>query len=470
MSRQAQGHPKTPPAAPDPGTIDRPRFRLQSWLDRRFEISARGSSTRTEFLGGLATFATMAYVLAVNPMILAESGMDRAELITATALSAGVFSILLGLAANLPLAQAPGMGANALFAYTIVLGLGIPWQAALGLVFWSGVIFLILTLTGVRQMLLEAVPPNIRIALTVGIGLFIAFIGVKNAGIVLPAPAPMLLKLGDMGSPSVLLTLIGLAATLALMSRRVPGAIVIVILTLTFFGLFVPAGDGGEMITAMPDRVVALPQPLDDLWLALDPGYLWDHLPVALPALFTLVFLDLFSSLVAMNALSQRAGLVDRNGEMIKGAPALTADAIATIGGSLLGTSTTNVYAESAAGIETGARTGLAPVFVGFFFFLALFLTPLLLVIPPQATAPALILIGLLMFTEVRNLDFDDPMTAGAAVLTLFLMPLTSITDGLAVGLIVYVGVMLLTGRGLEVRRITWSLVLVFVCYYLFAA
>jgi len=471
----------TNPTPPAEGTLSdgralpadagaRGRGAIGRWLDQRFSVSARGSTLRTELLGGLATFATMAYVLAVNPMILADSGMDRAELITATALAAGIFSILLGVMSNLPMAQAPGMGANALFAYTIVLGLGVPWPAALGLVFWSGVIFLVLTLTGVRKVLLEALPPNIRIALTVGIGLFIAFIGVKNAGLVLPAPAPMLLKLGDMGSVSVLLTLVGLAATLALVARRVPGAIVLVIVALTIVGLFLPGSAAGGAITPMPERIVSMPQPLDQLWLALDLGYLWSHLPLALPALFTLVFLDLFSSLVAMNALAQRAGLVTPAGEMLAPGPALTADALATIGGAMLGTSTTNVYAESAAGIESGARTGLAPVIVGLLFFLSLFLTPLLLVIPPQATAPALMLIGLLMFAEVRNLDFDDVLSGGAAVLTLFLMPLTSITDGLAVGLMVYVGIMVLTGRGLEVRKLTWSLVLVFIGYYLFAA
>ena len=280
----------------------------------------------------------------------------------------------------------------------------------------------------------------------------------------------MLLKLGDMGAYTVMLTLAGLAATLALMSRRVPGAIVIVILGLTVAGLFIPGGSSSDTITAMPAQIVSLPQPLDQLWLALDAGYLWSHLPLALPALFTLVFLDLFSSLVAMNAMSQRAGLVDANGQMLAPTRALSADAIATIGGALLGTSTTNVYAESAAGIESGARTGLAPVIVGLLFLLSLFLTPLLLVIPSQATAPALMLIGLLMFSEVRKLDFDDPLSSGAAVLTLFLMPLTSITDGLAIGLMVYVGIMLLTGRARELQLLTWSLVAIFILYYLFAA
>jgi AGZA family xanthine/uracil permease-like MFS transporter len=213
-----------------------------------------------------------------------------------------------------------------------------------------------------------------------------------------------------------------------------------------------------------------MPTPLDQLWLALDLAYLWSHLPLALPALFTLVFLDLFSSLVAMNAMCQRAGLVDANGQMLAPTRALSADALASIGGAMLGVSTTNVYAESAAGIESGARTGIAPVVVGLLFFLSLFLTPLLLVIPPQATAPALILIGLLMFSEVRKIDFEDPYSSGAAVLTLFLMPITSITDGLAIGLIVYVGVMCVAGRARELKPLTLALVAIFALFYRFAA
>jgi len=441
------------------------RDRFMRW----FCIEERGSNLRTEIFAGVTTFATMAYVLAVNPMILADSGMDRGELITATALAAGVFSIMMGLVANLPLAVAPGMGANALFSYTIVLGLGVPWPAALGLVFWSGVIFLILAVTGVRKIMLNALPHNLRVALTIGIGLFIAFIGIKNAGLVVTAPEPMLMALGDIGSPGALLTIAGLITTISLMTLRVPGAIVLVIILMTVVGAWVPGGPDGASLTATPAQVVAMPLPLNTLWLALDPFYLWSHLPLALPAVFTLVFLDLFSSLVAMNALSQRAGLVDEHGQMLAPNRALAVDAVAAIGGSMLGNSTTIVYAESAAGIESGARTGLAAVVVGILFFLSLFLTPLLLVIPAQATAPALIMIGLLMFADVAKFDFSDSISSGAGVLTLFLMPITSITDGLAIGLMIYCGAMTLTGRIRELAPMTYVLVAVFALYYLYA-
>jgi AGZA family xanthine/uracil permease-like MFS transporter len=279
----------------------------------------------------------------------------------------------------------------------------------------------------------------------------------------------MLMALGDISSPGALLTLIGLIATISLMALRVPGAIVIVIILMTFVGAWVPGGPGGANLTVPPTDIVSMPLPMDSIWLAFDPYYLWSHLPLALPAVFTLVFLDLFSSLVAMNALAQRAGLVDAQGQMFAPNRALAVDAVAAIGGSMLGNSTTIVYAESAAGIESGARTGLAAVMVGVLFFLSLFLTPLLLVIPAQATAPALIMIGLLMFSEVARFDFRETLSSGAAVLTLFLMPITSITDGLAIGLMVYCGAMLLTGRVRELAPMTYVLVAVFALYYIYA-
>ena len=433
-----------------------------------FQMAARGSTPFREFLSGLTTFATMAYVLAVNPQILADAGMSRPELITATALAAGLFSMLMGVMANLPLAQAPGMGANALFAYTIVLAHGVPWTAALGLVFWSGVIFLILTVTGLRQILLNAFPQDLKIALTVGIGLFITFIGLKNSGLVTAAPAPLLLTLGDLGSPVVLLTLAGIVATIALTALRVQGAILLVIAALTAAGLWIRGADGSALVTA-PEQIVAAPAGLGELWLALDLAYTWQNLPEVFAPLLTLVFLDLFSSLVAMNALCQRAGLADENGNMRRPRLGLSADALATMGGAMLGTSTTNVYAESAAGIETGGRTGLTSLVVGALFLLALFLSPLLLVIPVYATAPALVLIGLMMFAEVRRIEFADLTTSGPAVLTIFLMPVTSISDGLAIGLLCYVGIMVLSGRTRSIPPLAYALAAAFVGYYVLA-
>ncbi len=436
-----------------------------SFLDQRFKISERGSSVRTELLAGLTTFATMSYVLAVHPMIMADAGMDRAAVITLTAVVAGVFSILMGLMANLPFVQAPGMGANAIFTYTIVLGMGVPVPAALGLVFWSGVIFLLLTVTGVRRMLLDAFPDDLKFALTAGIGLFLMFIGLKGAGIVVTAPAPTLIKIGDVAQPAVLLALLGVPMVMGLMARRIPGAILIVIALITVVGMFVPGAAGGH-VTRMPDALVSAPVSFSQYVMILDFGYLFSHLGSAFPVLLTLVFLDLFSSLAAMNAMCQRAGLVDGHGNMIKPTEALSADAIATLGSAMCGTSTTNVYGESAAGIESGGRTGLVALFVGFLFFLALFINPLLLVIPVQATAPALVFIGLLMFSEVRHINFDNIVLGGSAILTLILMGVTSISDGMALGMIAYAVGMLLTGKAREVNPLGWALTACFVAYY----
>jgi adenine/guanine/hypoxanthine permease len=434
-------------------------------LQNFFKLRERGSTWKTESIAALTTFATMSYVLAVHPMIMADAGMDRAQMITVTALVAGVFSILMGVMANVPIAQAPGMGSNGLVAYTIVLGMGISWQGALGLVFWSGVIFFVLTITGIRKILLEAYPADLKRALTAGIGLFIMFIGLKTAGIVVSAPAPSLLAIGSPQEPAVFLALVGIPLTMALMALRIPGAILFSIGLLTLIGLFIPF-DGGVLVE-VPDQPFAAPAPISDLWMALDISFLWSNFGIAFPALLSLVFIDLFSSLAAANAVCQRAGLVDKENNMINPTRTLAADAIATIGASMAGTSTTNVYGESAAGVESGGRTGLVAIGVGVLFLLAVFFNPLLLVIPAQATAPALVIVGLVMFSEVSEINFSDRIVAGAATVTILLMALTSISDGMAVGLIIYASAMLLVGRIREVHWMAMVLVLSFIAYYL---
>ena len=430
-----------------------------------FEIGSRGSTPRRELLAALTTFATMAYVLAVHPMIMADAGMDRAQVITVTALVAGLASILIGCMANVPIAQAPGMGSNGLVAYTLVLSMGVPWQGALGLVFWSGVFFLLLTVTGIRKILLDAYPGDLKRALTAGIGLFIMFIGLKSAGILVAAPAPILLQLGSLSDPAVLLALAGIPLTVALLVMGVPGAILIVILALTFIAFLIPSG--AATLAMPPAEWLAAPAAIDQLWLALDPGYLWRHLGTAFPALLSLVFIDLFSSLAAANAVCRRAGLTDEKGNMLRPVQVLSADALATIGASLVGTTTTNVYGESAAGVESGGRTGLVAVVVGLLFLLAMFTHPLLAVIPPQATAPALVVVGLIMFSEAAEIDFSDRVTGAAAALTILLMAVTSISNGMAIGLIVYVLAMLLLGRWRSVHWMAYLLASSFALYFL---
>ncbi len=441
-------------------------YRFKHWLDDFFLVSARGSTLKTEFLAGLTTFATMSYVLAAHPQIMADAGMDRAAVITITALVAGLFSILMGVMANFPMAQAPAMGCNAFFTYTIVLGAGVPWQGALGLVFWSGVFFLLLSVSGVRKLLMDAFPEALKCALTAGIGLFLLMIGLKGAGVVVPAAAPVLVQIGDVSQPGVLLCLLGVPLVMGLMARRVPGGIIMSIAILTIVGFFVPLDDSGRKVAELPSAIVSSPVPFDDLFLALDFGYLWRNFGQSFPLLLSLIFIDLFSSLAAMSAMCKRAGLVDKEGNMINARTALSADALGAVGASLLGTSTGIVYGESAAGIESGGRTGLVGIFVGLFFLVALFFNPLFLVIPPQATAPALVFIGFLMFTEVARIDYRDIAISGSAVLTVVLMTITSISDGLALGLIVYILSMLLCGRRAEIQPMSYVLGLCFAGYY----
>lgn len=440
-------------------------YRFKNWLDDTFQVTARGSSMKTEFLAAVTTFATMSYVLAAHPQIMADAGMDRAAVITITALVAGLFSILMGLMSNFPMAQAPAMGCNAFFTYTVVLGMGIPWQGALGLVFWSGVFFLLLSVSGVRRLLMEAFPDALKCALTAGIGLFLLMIGLKGAGVVVGAGAPVLVQIGDMSQPSVLLCILGVPLVMALMARKIPGGIIVSITILTVLGFFIPLADGRN-VTELPSAIVSAPVPFGDLFLALDFGYLWRNFGQSFPVLLALIFIDLFSSLAAMSAMCKRAGLVDRDGNMINARAALSADALGAVGASLLGTSTGIVYGESAAGIESGGRTGLTAIFVGLFFLVALFFNPLFLIIPAQATAPALVFIGFLMFTEVTRIDYKDIVISGSAVLTVVLMTVTSISDGLAIGLMVYIVGMLLGGRRLEVPLMSWVLGLCFAAYY----
>ena len=429
-----------------------------------FEIGSRGSTPLREVLASLTTFATMAYVLAVHPMIMADAGMDRAQVITVTALVAGLASILIGLMANVPIAQAPGMGSNGLSPTRWCWAWAYPGREP-----WTRVLerrlFLLLTITGIRKILLDAYPGDLKRALTAGIGLFIMFIGLKSAGILVAAPAPILLQLGSLSDPAVLLALAGIPLTVALLVMGVPGAILIVILALTLIAFLIPSGSA--TLAMPPAEWLAAPAAIDQLWLALDPGYLWRHLGAAFPALLSLVFIDLFSSLAAANAVCRRAGLTDEEGNMLRPVQVLSADALATIGASLVGTTTTNVYGESAAGVESGGRTGLVAVVVGLLFLLAMFTHPLLAVIPPQATAPALVVVGLIMFSEAAEIDFSARVTGAAAALTILLRAVTSISNGMAIGLIVYVLAMSLVGRWRSVHWMAYLLASSFALYFL---
>ena len=411
-----------------------------------FRLREHGTNARTEVVGGLTTFLTMAYIIFVNPLILSEAGMDKAALITATCLAAALGTFLVGLWANVPFAMAPGMGLNAFFTYTLVLGKGLPWQTAMGVVFVSGVVFLLLTALGIRERIVAAIPAGLRIATAAGIGLFITFIGMKNLGLVVDNP-DTLVSIGPMNRP----VLIGLAALLlisVLEARKVKGGILIGIVFATVLGMVF-----GEV--SMPERLASSPPSLAPIAFKLDilAALHWG----LVGAVFSFMFVDLFDSIGTIVACSYEAGYVEPDGTIRKIDRILEADAIATIAGAALGTSTTTTYIESASGIGDGARTGLASVVTGSLFLLGLFFSPLIGAVPAFATAPALIIVGVFMFRNIREIDFSDLKVAIPAFLTMILMPLTfSISTGLTVGFLAYILIALCCGETRRISPVMW--------------
>lgn len=414
-----------------------------------FSLQAHGTTVGREVAAGLTTFAAMAYILAVNPGILANAGMDRGALVTVTALSAAVATTLMALLTNYPLALAPGMGINAFFAFTICLGDHVPWQQALGMVFVNGVVFLLLSVTGVRERIVAAIPPSIKVAITCGIGLFIAFIGLKNGGIIVADSATYVAH-GDFASPPVALCLAGILLTAILVTRRVPGAIVISIAIVTLAGLIVPDGHGGH-VTQAPDSLLSLPRSPAPLMLHLQWGFLhsWPLFHQALPIILTLLLVDMFDNIGTLIGVTKRAGYLREDGTLPRAGRALVADSCATILSSLLGTSTVVSYIESAAGVEAGGRTGLTSLTTAALMLLALFFTPLILAVPAAATAPALVIVGVFMMQSIREIHMEQFEVAAPAVLTLLAIPLCfSIASGIGIGLIGASLIALGTGRG----------------------
>jgi len=400
-----------------------------------FGLAERKTTIRTEVLAGLTTFMTMAYIVAVNPLILSDAGMPIAGVAAATCLAAGIGSILMGLIANVPLALAPGMGLNAYFTYTVVKGMGVPWETALGCVLISGLVFLALTLSGVRKVIVEAVPRPMFAAISAGIGLFIAFIGLKSAGLVVASPATTV-TLGDLTAPTTLLALLGLGLTGFLMVRKVKAAVLIGIVTVTG----VAFATGTTHFTPQPYDLSAITQTAfkADVPAALGLG-VGGLSAAVLEIIFVFLFVDFFDNLGTLVAVTKRAGLQAADGTIPGLNRILLADSVATIAGATAGTSTVVSYVESAAGVEAGGRSGLTSVIVGLLFLGAFFLAPWVQLIPAAATAPALILVGGMMIAPLAETDWADPVIAIPAFLTLTLIPLTfSIATGLAFGLISY--------------------------------
>ena len=422
-------------------------------LDRYFALTGRTTSVRTEILAGLTTFLTMAYIVLVNPAILGQAGMPVAAVAAATCFAAGFACILMGLVANVPLALAPGMGLNAYFSFTVVQGMGIAWPTALGCVFVSGIAFLVLALTGVRQLILAAIPLPLLAAVAGGIGLFIGFLGLRNAGIVVASPAT-LVTLGDLRSPGAGLAIFGLLLIGALNMWRVRGAMLIGILATTLLAWL-----------AGTIRVQPLPHGLSDLTattfrldLAGVFGGRRGHGLGLLEILFVFLFVDLFDNIGTLVAVTRRAGLMDAAGAIPGLNRILITDAVATVVGSMAGTSTVTSYVESAAGVAAGGRTGLTAVVTGVLFLLTIFAAPYAQVVPVAATAPALIIVGALMLQPLAEVAWDDPLVAIPAFLVVTMIPLTfSIANGLGFGIVAYAVLKLI--RGLATRA-DWLLLL----------
>ena len=438
-----------------------------TFLERTFQLDAHRTTVRTEVLAGFTTFLTMAYIVLVNPSILSTTGMPAAGVAAATCLAAGIGCLLMGFIANYPIALAPGMGLNAYFAFTVVQGMGVPWQTALGLVFISGVLFLVLTFAGVRQLIVNAIPRALFSAIAAGIGLFIAFIGLRGAGLVVTNPAT-LVGLGNVQAPATQLAVLGLAILSVLTVLKVRGAILI-----------------GIVSTAVLGWVLGLatwaPQPYDvgqmtgtafqlDIPAALGIGGHGFGLAL-LEILFVFLFVDLFDNVGTLVAVSKKAGLVQPDGTIPRLNRILFADATATVVGSLAGTSTVVSYIESASGVSAGGRTGLTAVVVGLLFLATLFVAPWAQVIPAAATAPALILVGGMMMAPLMEIDWDDPVIGIPAFITLITIPLTfSIANGLSFGVIAFVVLKLAARRVTRADWLLFALAALFMARFVYMA
>ncbi len=439
---------------------------ISALLERVFKLQQHNTTIKTEVLAGLTTFTAMSYILVVNPSILGLSGMPIEGLITVTALAACVGTLLMAMMTNYPIALAPGMGLNAFFAFTICMGREIPWEAALGIVFWNGILFVLLSVTGIRTKIADAIPAALKIGVQCGIGLFIAFIGLKNAGLIVANPATFV-SLGDLSQPATLLALFGIIFTIVLVIKKVNGGMLYSIIALTLIGTLIPTESG--TLTATPEAVVGLPEPISDTWFAMDIWYPIENFAQTWDLIFALMFVNMFDTIGTLIGVSRRANLLNKEGKLPQMGSAMTADATASVAGAALGTSPVTSYVESAAGASVGGRTGLTAVVVAVCFILSLFLTPLMKVIPLMATTPALVIVGVLMMESIRQLDFDDFGGLATASVALMAMPLTfSISEGIALGFITYVGIMLGSGKYKQVSMLTYALAAIFLLRYVF--
>ncbi|MCR2804011.1 NCS2 family permease [Paenibacillus soyae] len=423
-------------------------------METLFKLKERNTSVGTELLAGITTFFTMVYIVIVNPGILSQAGMDFHGVFVATVLASIIGTLIMGLASNYPIAIAPGMGLNAYFAFSVVAGEGLSWQTALGAVFVAGVLFILLSLTSFRYMLLDAIPSSLKHAITVGIGLFITFIGLQNSKMIVASPST-LLTIGDLSAPMTLLTIIGLVITLILMSYRVKGYL--------FIGMIITAIIAYFMgLMEMPEQIVALPSGLGATAMQMDIGGVFTHGLYAV--IFTFLLITLFDTTGTMLGVAEQAGLV-KDGKFPRSRGALLADAIGTTAGAALGTSPTSAYIESSAGVAVGGRTGLTAVAVSALLGLTLFFSPVVSVLAsiPAITAPSLIIVGFLMISVVSKIDWSDFDVVFPAFLIIVLMPLTySIATGIGVGFIAYPILKAVRGKWRDVHPIFYLFAVLF--------
>lgn len=429
-------------------------------LEKLFKLSENRTNVRTEILAGVTTFLTMAYIIFVNPAILSDAGMDRGAVFVATCVAAAIGCFIMGFIANYPIAQAPGMGLNAFFTYGVVLGMGHTWQVALAAVFCSGVLFILLSLFKIREWIINSIPHSLRTGISAGIGLFLAFIALKNAGIVVDNQAT-LVSLGAITSVNAVLAAVGFFLTIGLVYRGVKGAVMIAILAVTGLGLVFGDVQWGGVVSAPPS--------LAPTFMQLDFSAVFELGMISV--VFAFLFVDLFDTAGTLVGVASKAGLVEKDGKIPRLGRALLADSTATSVGALLGTSNTTSYIESVSGVAVGGRTGLTAVVVGILFLLALFFSPLAGMIPAYATAGALFYVAILMMSGLVSIDWRDLTEAAPTVVTCLMMPLAfSIAEGISLGFIAYAAIKLVSGKGRSVSLSVWVMAAIFALKYILAA
>ncbi len=425
-------------------------------LNSYFKLKEKGTTVRTEVLAGITTFMTMAYILAVNPSILSATGMDASSVFAATAISSAIATAIMALYANLPVGLAPGMGLNAFFAFSVCLGMGYSWQFALTAVFLEGIIFILLTITNLREAILNCIPLSLKKAISAGIGLFIAFIGLQGSGIVVDNPAT-LVSMGDITSPNAIVTLIGLFAVAVMLIFNIRGALLYGILIAAAAGIFLSVTKTENLSLA---SIFAVPSVAPTFW-QFDFSQIFTTDMVFV--LTTFLFVDLFDTVGTLVGVATKGNLLDKEGRLPEAKQAFMADAVGTCLGAILGTSTVTSFVESASGVAAGGRSGLTALVIAFFFLISLFLAPIFLLIPAAATAPALIVVGLFMISPIKEVDFDDFSVSVPVFVTIIGMPLTySIAHGIAWGVISYVIINILTGKTKQIHPLTAILAVIF--------